>query len=482
MNAVALALPPRVWLPLAIGGVLLGGIAAAVIGPPVIVPLLGAGLLLAIARHPLFGAWLWLGLGPLVVGIARGQGAMVLRPNEALLLLLAAGIGLRVLWLGWRGERWWPPLVRIDFAVAGLTVAGSLVPLVLRYGRGLPVTPDDILYALVFVKYFLAYALIRLAVREPGQVASCLRVILGVTVVVGIVAILQVKDLAGVPYILDHYYDAPFTAPVGPITERGTSTLATPFGVADVTCMCIAIAIAWLMQGAKHRLLLLGAAAVFVGGCLAAGSFSGYIGIVVVTLTVGFARRRLLSLMTAMVPAGLVAAILFWPTVANRLEGFDSRMGLPKSWLGRVENLERFVWPELFSGLNWLWGVRPAARIPAPEAWRDWVYIESGHAWLLWAGGVPLLAAFLAMSWIVGRETFRTARHGTGPVAIAAAAALAGMAMIFTLMLFDPHLTVRGCADLFFPLMALAVVGQAGGWRADVPPHTEPDPCPGRPR
>ena len=66
--------------------------------------------------------------------------------------------------------------------------------------------------------------------------------------------------------------------------------------------------------------------------------------------------------------------------------------------------------------------------------------------------------------------------------AIAAAAALAGTAMIFTLMLLDPHLTVRGCADLFFPLMALAVVGQAGGWPAKALPHTGSDPCPGRPR
>ena len=53
-----------------------------------------------------------------------------------------------------------------------------------------------------------------------------------------------------------------------------------------------------------------------------------------------------------MVPTALVATVLFWPTVANRLEGFDSRMGLPRSWLGRVENLERFVWPELFSGFT----------------------------------------------------------------------------------------------------------------------------------
>ncbi|HMR31269.1 MAG TPA: hypothetical protein PKA33_12975 [Amaricoccus sp.] len=458
MNAVTV--PSPVAAPLALGLALLGGLAAAVAGPAAVALALGAGLVLTIAVRPMIGAGLWLVLGPLIVGIARGDGAMVLRPNEALLLAVMAGVALRIAWLAWNGDRWLPQLGRIDLAVAALAAAGCLVPLAVRYGRGLELSADDVFYALVFVKYFLVYALFRLAVRRPEEVATCLRLALASAVVVGIVAVLQVKGLAGVPALLDRYYDAPFTAPVGPITERGTSTIASPFGVADVMCLCLAITIAWLLRGGAARLPLFLAAGVFVAGCLAAGSFSGFIGAAIVALSVGFVCGRLLKLTVAMVPAALVATAVFWPTVANRLEGFDSRMGLPKSWLGRIANLERFVWPELSSGLNWLWGVRPSARIPAPEAWRDWVYIESGHAWLLWAGGVPLLAAFLVLSWVVCRDTLAIARHDDGPVAIAATAAFAGMTMIFTLMLLDPHLTVRGCADLFFPLLALAVVGQ----------------------
>lgn len=483
MSASTLAAPftvaalPPIALPLAIAAVVVGGLAVAVAGPPVVGLVLGLGLVLAIAARPVLGAGLWLALGPLIVGIARGEGAMVLRPNEALLLVIMAGLGLRAAWLIWRGERWLPPLTRTDIAVLALAAAGCLVPLTVGYGRGLELSADDVLYALVFVKYLIVYAMFRLAVRTPDEVATCLKLALAAGVVVGIIAMLQVKDLLGVPYLLDRYYDAPFTAPVGPITERGTSTLATPFGVADMMCLCLALVIAWLLRGQGSRPLLLAAGAVFLGGCVAAGSFSGYIGVGVVAVAVGLASRRLLRLTMVMVPTALVAAALFWPTIANRLEGFDSRMGLPKSWLGRLENLERFVWPELFSGFNWLLGVRPSARIPAPEAWRDWVYIESGHAWLLWAGGVPLLVAFFALSWVVGRDSFRTARADAGPVAVVATAAFAGMAMIFTLMLFDPHLTVRGCADLFFPLLALAVVGQDRRPQAAAVPAAGSIPC-----
>ena len=482
MSASASAAPTPVAIPAALGLALLGGLAAAVVGPPALALALGTALVAAIALRPMIGAGLWLALGPLIVGIARGNGAMVLRPNEALLLAVMTGLALRAAWLAWNGERWLPRLGRIDLAVAALAVSGCLVPLTVRYGRGLDLSADDVFYALVFVKYFLVYVLFRLAVREPGEVATCLRLALASSAVVGVVAVLQVKDVAGVPDLLNRYYDAPFTAPVGPITERGTSTVASPFGVADVMCLCLAIAIAWLLRGGAARVPLLAAAAVFVAGCLAAGSFSGYIGALIVAVSVGFVGGRLLKLTVAMVPAALVATALFWPTVANRLQGFDSRMGLPKSWLGRIENLERFVWPELFSGLNWLWGVRPSARIPAPEAWRDWVYIESGHAWLLWSGGVPLLVAFLALSWIVCRDTFAIARHDSGPAAIAATAAFAGMAMIFILMLFDPHLTVRGCADLFFPLLALAMVGQDRTTGSIPTSDARTAPCPGLPR
>ena len=468
---------PSAALPLAIAATLLAGLAVAVAGPAVVALVLGAMLVLIMAMRPIIGAGLWMMLGPLIVGIARGEGAMVLRPNEALLVVIMASLGLRSIWLRHRGHAWLPQPCPADFAMAALAVTGCVMPLAIRYGRGLEIAADDVLYALVFVKYLVVYALFRLAVRTPAEVAFCLKLALVAGAVVGVIAVLQVKGVAGVPDLLDRYYDAPFTAPVGPITERGTSTLASPFGVADMMCLCLAIAIAWLLRWPGSRPLLLAGGAVFLAGCLSAGSFSGYIGISIVAIGTGLVCGRLLKLTTVMVPTALVATILFWPTIANRLQGFDSRMGLPKSWLGRVENLERFVWPELFSGLNWLWGVRPAARIAAPEAWRDWVYIESGHAWLLWSGGVPLLVAFLALSWIVARDSYRIARDGQGPVAIAAAAAFAGTAMIFALTLFDPHLTVRGCADLFFPLIALAFVGQDRRLRVAMTPESGTMPC-----
>src|SRR4029453_6776205 len=58
-------------------------------------------------------------------------------------------------------------------------------------------------------------------------------------------------------------------------------------------------------------------------------------------------------------------------------------------------------------------GVRRAAcsTLAAPEHWREWVYIESGYPWLLWTGGVPLVAAFLFFLWI-SLQDLRRVIHG----------------------------------------------------------------------
>jgi len=415
-------------------------------------------LVVLIAAAPATGAFLWLFVGPLIVGVARGPGLGGLRPNEALLLVAAAGIGLRILWQTARGDRLMPRIGAIDISIVMLVITGSILPLLFRYGRGLDLSTDDLLYALVFIKYLILYALFRLAVTTPKQVEACLRITLVSGAIVAMVALLQVKGLLGVPDLLHRYYDSPFEGLVGPSTKRGTSTLASSFGLADMMAMCLAITIAWLsLRGRQHPVLWL-AGAMFLAGCVAAGSFSGIIGLAIVVFAGGFITRRLLALLALLVPAAALSLAVFWQVLAARLAGFDRYQGLPRSWIGRLENLERFFWPEVFSGTNWLLGVRPAARVAAPESWRSWVYIESGHTWLLWTGGVPLLIAFFWFSWVVCRDLRKIALVDRGPVGVAAAAGFASAAMIFVLMLFDPHLTVRGSADLLFPLLALSLV------------------------
>jgi len=415
-------------------------------------------LIACFALQPSMAAYAWLLLCPLIVGVARADGILAVRPNEALLLLMAMGIGLRALDKFSRRERLFPEVCDIDLAMVALVVTGSLLPVLLRFGRGLEVERDDILYAFVFCKYLVLYAIFRIAIADSNQIERCLKLALIAGAIVAVIALLQIQGLFGVPLLLHEFYDSPFEGATGPQTLRGTSTIASSFGLADTMAICLGLVIAWLSVTGRHKVTMSGAGLLFLGGCMAAGSFSGVIGCAVIVGVLAILTRRVIHVLALAVPAVAIATVVSWNGIMARLDGFSGYVGLPHSWVGRLENLERFFWPEVFSGFNWLLGVRPAARVPAPESWRNWVYIESGHTWLLWTGGVALFAAYLALTVLVSRRMLAVGGAAPRMARVTAMATIAATAMIFVLMLFDPHLTVRGTADLYFPLLALATV------------------------
>ena len=127
---------------------------------------------------------------------------------------------------------------------------------------------------------------------------------------------------------------------------------------------------------------------------------------------------------------------------------------LPLSWVDRLYNLRTFFWPVLFSDYNWILGVRPTPRVAAPSKVGGFIWIESGYTWLLWCGGIPLLASYIAFAAAVLRKSWAYVRRAdaAGIVATAVAAAMCSQVV---LMSFDPHLTFRGSGDAFFLLLPL---------------------------
>jgi len=187
---------------------------------------------------------------------------------------------------------------------------------------------------------------------------------------------------------------------------------------------------------------------------------------------------RLRDALRMLAPLLVVAAILLSPVIEARLHSVDRATGLPVSWVGRRENLEKRILPH-FGPATALLGVRPAARVRAPETLgEDWVYIESGHLWLLWSGGVPMLAAFFAFLWLGLRTTGPIARRRGDAIGVAATASFAALVVLAVGTVFDPHLTHRGTADLNFSLLALALVTSGSDPDEERRPVTSSDPAP----
>jgi hypothetical protein len=465
-------------LALAAGLAVLAGLLMASTGVLALAGVVAFAIFVAIVMKPQFGAYFLLITTPLIVGVARGDIIPVLRPNEVSYMVVLMALATRILLLTFSGIRYRPAVNHVDVALVLLATASSILPMMLRNGRGLSVTTDDVLYATVLWKYLLLFWAFRYSVTTPSQVAACLWLSMFSAAVVAVVGILQVKNLFGVPELLATYYDQPFSGWSGTITERATSTIAFSFGVADVMVMNFAIAIALLQGRRTGRAILIAAAGLFVSGCIAAGQFSGFIGLGIALLAIGVITRRALRILTLAAPVVVIVSIGFWPVIENRLAGFDTPTGLPQSWETRWDNLQQFFFPVLFSGLNWLGGVQPAPRLPAPPGLHNWtwVYIESGYIWLLWIGGVPLALSFIWFTWVSLRHSWRVSRERTDAVAVAATASLTFLWVVVILMFLDPHLTMRGSADLFFPLLAMSFAG--GTPKHDAPIPRAPGPAP----
>ena len=459
----------RVELTVCKGAVLLGLVVVGAAGLGILsvrepVPAIGCVILIGFGvlvwDRPQIAAYLVVGITPLVAGIDRGTLIPVFRPNEAMVMVLSAVLATRALIRLRAGQPIRLRLSQLEVGLVALATCASVVPLVWMVLRGQSPTGDDVSYALVLWKYLIVYALIRGVVHTDDQVRRCVLLSVTAAVVVAAIGILQARGLLGVTGVLSHYY-VPFGAN-DTEAARGGSTLALPAATADLLAFNLALVMATWAKTHRHAGLVLGAAAILIIGTVGAAQFSGAIGLVTVVVVVAIVLRRREILQYCAV--GLVAAIVIMqPLVSDRLTGFQSVSGFPVSWTTRLYNLQTYFWPELFSGSNVLLGVRPSARVVVHSQRTGYVWIESGYTWLLWGGGIPLLLAFCYVVWRAFTSMWQSARALTEWSGVAAVGALAGLASVSLLMLFDPHLTYRGSADCLFCLLALAAVhGDAG--------------------
>ncbi|MDQ3895720.1 MAG: hypothetical protein M3326_00480 [Actinomycetota bacterium] len=426
-------------------------------------------LVVAVAFHPAAAAYIVIGATPLLAGIDRGLLIPLLRPNEALALLVGLGLLARAVPRVVAGDL--PPfrLRRIDLSILLMALMGSVVPLLWLALRDRTPTQDDYLYTLTIWKLYGVYLVVRASVKTERQARRCLAVGMASAAVVALIAILQSLKLFGVPQMLSTYYTH-FGNRRALEINRGSSTLSLPVAVADLMILNIAVAWGWLRRGTRHRLALQALVATFVFGTLASGQISGAIALALTAATVAYLARNVRPLVAA-APVALAGSIVLWPVISRRLQGFSSPEGLPESWLGRIHNLRTYFFPDLFSNFHWVLGVRPAARVQLSHRLR-YVWIESGYTWLLWTGGLPFLLSFVYFVWtnlVISNRLLRTRDDAIG---IAATACVVGLVVVAVLMVFDPHLSYRGSADMLFALLALASLA----------PQIRPEPSPAEPR
>jgi hypothetical protein len=446
--------------------ILVGALAAAILIAPLfailtpILFLLGVGalaLIVAVFVHPPIAAYVLLAVTPFVVGFGRGEVLPVLRPHEALALVLGGAVFLRSL----------PGLLfrkharininMVDASILLLGITGSVVPLLWMMFRGEGITQGDLLYALQIWKFYAIYLIVRASVKTEKQVGNCLKIILVVAGILAVIGLLQSMNLLGVRGFIEHFYS------IGPQEEesfRATATTGSSFSLADILTSSLAVAAGLFIAYPKYGWILAPTSILLLFGIFASAKMSGLVGLLVCIGVLGLITGHLWRMLSFFVPIGVIGSLAFISLIRARLSAVDPSSGLPQSWVVRLDNLRTYFWPELFSDFNWVLGVRPYAVAVGrwPQAGEE-IWIESGHTWLLWTGGIPFFIAFWVFLWTSIKAVGRVARHRLDAISAAAVGSLTSLWVLGILMTLDPHLTLRGGADLNFSLLALALCG-----------------------
>jgi hypothetical protein len=412
--------------------------------------LLAGGLFLAAACRPVVATYVYLGSLPILAGIDRGTVLPLVRPNEAVLVVLLAGAGLGGYLRYCRGDPIPVRPHRLDVPLAGFLLMSTVWPVTSLLLRGHVPAATDLAAVLPVCKLVVIHLLVRCTVATAEQLVRCIRMIVWPGALVALVAVLQTLGIGPVLWALAALWTP--DAAAAQLAERGTTTLSSPIATGDYVIFSLVLVICCGARGVLDRRERLVLGLVLATGALAAGQFSTWISAAVAAGLLLWRFPELRGRAGHLLPVLPVVFALGAPAFLTRLRGFGE-FGVPESWLGRWDNLSSFYLPR-FDPLTVLVGVAPNPVLAAPETWREVIYLEAGYLQFLWIGGIPLLLTF---GWLSVAVLRRTAELMDLPGVLGATGSALRIAWVFLLVLtvLDPHLTMRGIGDLLFALLAI---------------------------
>jgi hypothetical protein len=445
--------PSRDW-PVVVGAIVAVATTAALsalLGPMVPAALIGLTVLAATAWRPILAVYIYVVTLPFIAGIGRGKLVPLVRPNEALLAAVIAGV-----LIGWylryvTGHDLKFQFSRLDIVLAAFVALSIVWPVCSLLLRGKVPSLTQLMALFPMAKLAGLFVLVRVAVRTTDELVRCIRLIIWPAVALAVIAVSQTLHVGPVVSVLSAGWTADTS--IAGITERGSTTLASSIATGDYLVVALALVVMLGVRDLLPRVERFSAAFVLVIGILASGQFSTWVATAVVAVVLGVYEPILRRRAVGYLPALPIVALVGAPAFVGRISGFFDGFGVPRSWLGRYDNLAHFYLPGL-GNFRFLLGVSPQTVLPAPELWRTQIFLESGYLSFLWIGGVPLLLGFIWLSkelfcWF---DTVALRRDAAGAIA----AAMQGIWwMVMVLSLIDVHLVLRGFGDLLAVLIAL---------------------------
>lgn len=417
------------------------------------------------ARHPAFGcAALAIGV-PLTTALGRDTVIPVLRPNEAILVLVLAGIGLRYLW-----RRPSISYIGLDLAIVTFAVGTSLIPwLVLWFSR---VSMDldtwrAVLGPLQFLVVYVCFAQLRGSGRN---VKWLLNLALLATVIDGVVAVLELQDFPpGIRSLFDTYFPAGRPPPPPGSGYRPTALLANYSAVGAFAMLgaLLAVVLTKKNDSRLNNFWLTAAMAVNLAALVASLTWAPAVALVLgLGVVFWYSRRMPWQIWVGGLVLVAVTAAL-WPVVSDRIEGSNVDVGSIQNIDARLKNWQFYFLPVLAEHVWFGTGtIIPGELPPYLSDFVDSEFIRMGfRAGLVGIGLLMLMFTWVAAIALRYRNSLDPWLHRLGAVS------LASIVMIVLVGLTAEYLSFGGVSQyiaMLFGLLAARI-----RFEADVPVRVE---------
>jgi hypothetical protein len=288
----------------------------------------GVAVIALTARSPIFGCAL-LAVGvPLTTALGRGAVIPLLRLNEAILLLVLAGLALHYLL-----TRPSPLFIGLDLAVASFAVGTSLIPWLVLFLARADIDFDTwraVLGPLQFLAVYLCFGQLR---ASDDHLKWLLQLTLFTSVIVGVIAILELQDFPpGTRALVTAYF--PADRPTLPGDYRPTSLLGN-YGTVGAFAMLnviLALTLAKKNDSSVNGAWLTTVIVVNLASLVASLTWAPAVALVFGTAIVIWYSRYVPWQIWVSAVAVVAALAILWPLVSARIDASTS--------LGSIENLD----------------------------------------------------------------------------------------------------------------------------------------------
>ncbi|HSR23304.1 MAG TPA: O-antigen ligase family protein, partial [Candidatus Eisenbacteria bacterium] len=427
-----------------------------------------AALLVVAARRPALACGLLALAIPMTAGMARGAAVPVLRVNEALLLVVAAGVLMH-----WLVRRRPLAFSGLDVVVLGFCLVSVVVPWAVILLSHAEADLTDWLGVLGPVQYLVVYLVFSRTEFGGADLRRFFGLCMLASVPVAAVAVAEALDLGGVRGLVSTLYP---TAPLPawdtvyrPASLLGHYSAVGAFGLLNFL-LALALAVTrhpgfsqrWLTVVMGANLLSMVTSQTYApAAALVLGA-----GVVVLA-----ARRFPWAQAAAAPPVLAVAGVVFWSSITGRIAsqlGAPGGSSLPDSLQTRIDYWQAFFVPALLRHGPWL----GTGTLMPPEVPRPLVdFVDNGYLWQLFRAGVPGLAVLLLMLAAVAAAGWAARRSDDPAHRVVGLTCVGAVVGVVLMDVTSEYLTFTAVSQEFWMLVGL-MGGFVAAWRRPSPVRT----------